>query len=193
LPHFNRPIARHVPRAERWRTIDARSLQAIPAPVLDWIALPTSLTAHLAAQLDGEVRVRVLSERHDRFLTSERDLLCTPARTGRVREVQLEVRGTAFVVARTVFPSTTARVANRALMSLGTRALGSLLFGAMRAPASLRQYAKLCPRSSLWRTLHAHLPAHAAHLWARRALHRLHGEPLLVTEIFLPALLDEKQ
>lgn len=193
LHYFNRPIARHIPRAERWRTIDTRSLLAVPAAPTDWIALPTSLTARLAAHLDGEVRVRVLSERHDRFLTSERDLLETPARAGRIREVQLEVRGTPFVVARTVFPTATARVANRALMSLGTRALGSLLFGAMRAPADLRQYARLCPRSSLWQTLYAHLPQHAEHLWARRALHRLQGQPLLVTEIFLPRLLDEKQ
>ncbi len=179
-----------MPRAERWRTIDTRSLQTLPTAAADWIALPTSLTAHLASQLGDEVRVRVLSERHDRFLASEHDLLCTPARAGRIREVQLEVRGTPFVVARTVFPAATARVANRALMRLGTRALGSLLFGAMRAPASVRQYIKVCSRSSLWRTLHTHLPECAGHLWARRALHRLHGEPLLVTEIFLPSLFD---
>lgn len=182
-----------MPRAERWRSVDRRSLPGVPDIAHEWIALPTSLTAHLAARLDGEVRVRVLSERHDRFLTSERDLLGTPARTGRVREVQLEVRGTPFVVARTVFPAATARAANRALMNLGTRALGSLLFGAMRAPSSLRQYASLCPHSSLWQTLRAHLPADAQQLWARRALHRLRGHPLLVTEIFLPRLLDGNQ
>jgi chorismate--pyruvate lyase len=147
------------------------------------------LTAQLAAHLAGEVRVRILSERHDRFLTSERDVLGTIERAGRVREVSLEVHGEPYVVARTVFPARTARGANRALLHLGTRALGSLLFNAMRAPAHLRQYTNLHASSSLWRTLRGHLPEHVGGLWARRAVHRLHGEPLLVTEIFLPRLL----
>jgi chorismate--pyruvate lyase len=188
LHHFNRPVARHVPRAERWFATEPKSLRTVPPEARRWIALSTSLTAQLAAHLEGEVRVRVLSERHDRFLTSEREVLDTLDRAGRVREVRLEVHGMPYVVARTVFPASTARGANRALLHLGTRALGSLLFSAMRAPANLRQYTRLRPTSSLWRTLHVHLPEDVGGLWARRALHRLHGQPLLVTEVFLPHL-----
>jgi chorismate--pyruvate lyase len=188
LDYFNRPVARHVPRAERWFATEPESLHRIPVLARHWIGLRTSLTAQLAAHFDADVSVRVLSERRDRFLTHERDLLDTIARTGRVREVQLEVRGVPYVVARTVFPARTARGANRALLHLGTRALGSLLFGAMRAPASIRQYTSLRPTSSLWRALRTHLPEDADRLWARRAVHLLHGRPLLVTEIFLPHL-----
>lgn len=177
-----------MPRTERWHPIEPRSLHRVPEPARAWIALPTSLTARLAAHLGCEIRVRVLSERHDRFLTSERELLATPARAGRVREVQLEAHGEPFVVARTVFSTSTARGTHGALLHLGTRALGSLLFGAMRAPASTRQYASLSPASSLWRALRTHLPHEPHQLWARRALHSLHGHPLLVTEIFLPRL-----
>ncbi len=147
------------------------------------------MTAQVAQQLGGEVTVRVLSERHGRFLPSERELLGVTARTGRIREVQLEVRDRPYVVARTVFPEATARGINRGLLHLGNRALGSLLFGAMRAPATLRQYTLLTPNASLWRMLHAHLPSNATRLWARRAVHALHGRPLLVTEVFLPSLL----
>ena len=132
--------------------------------------------------------MRVLSERYDRFIASERELLGTVARSGRIREVQLEADGVPYVVARTVFSNGTARGTHGALLHLGTRALGSLLFGAMRAPASLRQYAHVARTSALWRTLDAHLPLDAEQLWARRALHSLQGHPLLVTEIFLPRL-----
>jgi chorismate lyase len=153
------------------------------------VTLRTSLTAHVAHELGAAVSVRVLSERRDRFLRSERELLGVTSRTGRIREVQLEVRGQPYVVARTVFPESTARGLNRGLLHLGNRALGSLLFGAMRAPVALRQYTLMNPSASLWRMLQAHLPADATRLWARRAVHALHGRPLLVTEIFLPALL----
>jgi chorismate lyase len=83
----------------------------------------------------------------------------------------------------------TARGLNRGLLHLGNRALGSLLFGAMRAPATLRQYASLTPNSSLWRRLRTYLPSDTKQLWARRTLHVLHGRPLLVTEVFLPDVL----
>jgi chorismate lyase len=176
----------HVPRHERWHLTDSHRLQRVPLPARHWLALRTSLTSHLGGHFGAGVTVRVLSERHDRFLASERELLGVTARAGRIREVQLEVRGRPYVVARTVFPISTARGLNRGLLHLGNRALGSLLFGAMRAPATLRQYASLTPNSALWRTLQTHLPDGARQLWARRALHVLHGRPLLVTEVFLP-------
>jgi chorismate--pyruvate lyase len=179
---------RHIQRHERWHPTDSQRLQTIPLPARHWLALRTSLTAHLGGHFGDTVKVRVLSERHDRFLASERELLGVSARSGRIREVQLEVRGQPYVVARTVFPSSTARGLNRGLLKLGNRALGSLLFGAMRAPAMMRQFASLTPHSSSRRTLQAHLPHAATQLWARRALHVLHGRPLLVTEIFLPTV-----
>jgi chorismate--pyruvate lyase len=181
-------IWRHVPRPERWTTLDARCVRSIPEPARQWVTLGTSLTAALATHLGEEVKVRVLSERHGRFFANERDLLGTLARAGRIREVQLEVRGVPYIVARTVFPHGTARGANRTLLHLGTRALGSLLFGAMSAPTTVRQYIELRPQSSLWGALHDHLPREADRLWARRALHLLQGRPLLVTEVFLPTL-----
>jgi chorismate lyase len=177
-----------VRRHERWHLADSQSLQRIPLPARHWLALHTSLTAHLGGHFGEAVQVRVLSERHDHFLVSERELLGVTARAGRVREVQLEVRGRPYVVARTVFPTSTARGLNSGLLKLGNRALGSLLFGAMRAPSTVRQYTSLTPTSSLWRTLRTHLPHEATQLWARRALHVMHGRPLLVTEVFLPTV-----
>jgi chorismate--pyruvate lyase len=36
----------------------------------------------------------------------------------------------------------------------------------------------------------AELPTKPANLWARRSLFTLHGQSILVTEVFLPAILD---
>lgn len=157
----------------------------VPQPVRRWLALRTSLTAALAARFGDEVRVCVLSERRARFLPSERAALRTAARVGRIREVRLQIGAIGYVVARTAFPESTARAANRRLLRLGNRALGSLLFGSMRAPAATREFASLCPSSSLWQALRTHLPRTAAQLWARRAVHLFRGRPLVVTEIFL--------
>jgi len=157
--------------------------------IRSWLSWPDSLTERVAAHLQGSVQVRVLSERVARILPDEQQHLWMRGRIARIREVQLEVRGVPYVVARTVFPESTAHVMNDALTRLGTRSLGSLLFGPKRAPVVMREWIALEGSSMLRRLLHAHLPAESASLWARRALHLLADEPLLVTEIFLPALL----
>jgi chorismate--pyruvate lyase len=184
---------RYVPRADRWYASTAAALQHLPAPVRDWVGWPDSLTERLADHLADPVRVRVLSERHDRLLNDEREHLQLLVRSARVREAQLEVRDTPYVIARTAFPDATARVMDHALRRLGSRSLGTLLFGVPRAPVRARQFARLEPHSALWRTLagdiRPNVPPETRHLWARRTLHMLHGQPLLVTEVFLPRLL----
>jgi len=179
---------RHVPRADRWHPTTAAELRNVPASEKTWLAWPDSLTERLCNHLGGPVQVNVLSERQGRLLTSEREHLAVRAHTARIREVQLEVRGEPYVVARTVFPDTTARVMDQALRHLGTRSLGSLLFGALRAPVRSREFSRMTPDCALWRALHVHLPEATTKLWARRALHLLQEQPLLVTEIFLPRL-----
>jgi chorismate--pyruvate lyase len=176
-----------VSRVDRWFATTASNLRRAPLAAREWLAWPDSLTERVAEHVGERVRIRVLSERSDYLLADEREHLGVCARTARVREVQLEVHGMPYVVARTVFPAATARVMNHALRQLGTRSLGSLLFGALRAPVQLREFTRLDATSALLRLLRNHVPGHCD-LWARRALHLLQDQPLLVTEILLPAL-----
>jgi chorismate lyase len=179
---------RFTPRANRWFPTNLHELQRVPPASRRWIGWPDSLTERIGERLDGAVQVRVLSERVDRLLVDEREHLGIVARSARIREVQLEVRGHPVVVARTVFADSTARVMDHALRRLGTRSLGSLLFGALRAPVRTREFVQLSTDSSLVQVMSKYLPADVNRLWARRALHLLQGRPLLVTEIFLPRL-----
>ena len=76
------------------------------------------------------------------------------------------------------------------MRGLGNRSLGSLLF---RHPLVQRQslhYKALRYHHPLYQSAAAVLnnPPHS--LWARRSLFYLHNAPLLVTEVFLPEILD---
>lgn len=179
---------RFTPRANRWFPTNSHELQRVPCVARHWIGWPDSLTARLGERLGDAVQVRVLSERIDRLLFDEREHLGIVERTARIREVRLEVRGQGVVVARTVFADPTARLMDNALRRLGTRSLGSLLFGALRAPVRTREFTRLDGNSSLRRLMAQHLPTDTGALWARRAVHLLQERPLLVTEIFLPQL-----
>ena len=179
---------RHTPRANRWFPTNSHELRRAPPALRHWIGWPDSLTERIGERLGGAVQVRVLSERIDRLLIDEREHLGIFAHGARIREVQLEVSGEPVVLARTVFADSTARVMNHALRRLGSRSLGSLLFGALRAPVRTREFTRLTRDSALHGLMSRHLPAAAEAVWARRAVHLLQDRPLLVTEIFLPQL-----
>lgn len=134
---------------------------------------------------------------------------------GMVREVSLYSGGIRLLAARTVFLSK--RLQKHAgLRSLGQKPLGELLFPkGQPAVWTQRDYARIGPSAPLYALVRPTHPAHPMasigpsstrslssltsssdrrHLcacWARRSLFWLAGEPLLVTELFLPALLAQ--
>ena len=106
-----------------------------------------------------------------------------------VREVLLHADGVPVVMAHSIVARRDLAGAWRAVASLGTRPLAAVLFADRRVRREPFEYACVDPRHPLWRRAHAllggrGLPA----LWARRSLFRLRGRPLVVTEVFLPAL-----
>ncbi|MEN9464058.1 MAG: hypothetical protein RL217_239 [Pseudomonadota bacterium] len=94
-----------------------------------------------------------------------------------VREVQLKVAGKTLVYARTAVPLQTLTGAERCLMQLGSRSLGSYLF---TQPSLKRTELKAsrCPANELGLT------------WSRRSIFYLHRKPLMVSEAFTQDLLD---
>jgi len=91
-----------------------------------------------------------------------------------------------WMLARSVFPHSLLRGPERQLGQLKTRPLGRVLF---RHPHMVREafeFAELSP-SRLEEDFHW---ASQKALWARRSIFRLRGKPLLLTEIFLPDLVD---
>jgi len=106
-----------------------------------------------------------------------------------LREVVLYSDAVAVVFAHSIAARQALRGPWRLLLTLGTRPLGAALFAdprVTRRPLRFRQirrghelFAKACGQLD-------HAPAS---LWARRSLFEFRGSRLLVTEVFLPAIL----
>jgi len=138
------------------------------------------------------VSVDVLRDASGRIYCEERNFLDTVQTTGHVREVVLKVGEKALLVARTVYVSRWLRTSMK-LRTLGTRPLGELLFSHGDALWSKREFSRLTPRLPIFRLVESAMLCQTRSSWARRTLFLLDGCPILVTEVFLPALLDAER
>lgn len=107
-----------------------------------------------------------------------------------VREVYLYCGDTPVVFAHSVVARKNLRGAWRGLGGLGNRSLGTVLFTnplVKRTPLRFKKLNSAHPLfSRACRRLHVKPPG----LWARRSLFSLHGQSILVTEVFLPSILE---
>ena len=92
----------------------------------------------------------------------------------RIREVHLCVNDVPVVFARSVLPTTSSTGINRDVLQLGSKPLGEVLFKKGSAPILLRQITEVPGLG-----------------WGRRSLYQLRGHPILISEFFLPELLDQ--
>lgn len=164
-----------------WRRLDERQL---PQRIRSWLLDKGSLTEALIRASDGNFRVRVVQQRWMRPRPSE----CRAAgmrahEVALVREVFLECHGEPWVFARSIIPARSLNGRLRHLRRFGERSLGALLFANPRIRRETFEVARVTPGHGLLaRGASADRP-----VWARRSVFRLHGQPLLVAEIFLPA------
>jgi chorismate--pyruvate lyase len=103
-----------------------------------------------------------------------------------LREIEFICGARRWVFAQSVLPQSTVRH-HPWLRELGERGLGESLNAVEDVRREPLEYLELPVSHALAR---AALPdaADSAPLWARRAVYRLGGAPILVQEVFLPAL-----
>jgi chorismate--pyruvate lyase len=77
----------------------------------------------------------------------------------------------------------------KAMLGLGNRSLGTLLFTHPLVKRHPLRFKALQPHHPLYRSAERALNNSPSRLWARRSIFSLHGAPLLVTEVFLPEIL----
>jgi chorismate--pyruvate lyase len=157
-----------------------------------WLASGGSLTARLTAHSTA-FRVQCLHQCTARCLADEARAIGL-ARPGRVweREVLLRCDDRPVVFAHTVVP-TAASAADWPLFSvLGERSLGSTLFYDPLVTRGELEFARIRAGHPLMRRARAALGGAVDDtvLYARRCLYRRHRGTLLVTEVFLPAVLE---
>ncbi len=171
--------------------VDERKLRLsrVPSDTNDWLSDHGSLTARLKCACSGTFRVRVRSQGKDNPFYSEGQLLgMRRGESAIVREVELLCDEVPWVFARTVIPVTSLRGPAKRLTMLGTKPLGEVLFADPRTRRVVMEMARLHARHNLFHTAVASLENKPTELWGRRTLFRLDGAPLLVNELFLPAV-----
>jgi fumarylpyruvate hydrolase len=160
----------------------------VPHDLLSWLAEPGMLTARVRALCGPAMEFRRLGGlRESTLSTPLRERLKVDDATCLLREVEFCASGDRIVFAQTVLPASTIGYYPW-LRELGDSPLGE----------ALRQVDEPLEREPLE---YAELPAgHPlaeaaravtgdASMWARRAVYRLGGLPILVQEVFLPELL----
>jgi chorismate--pyruvate lyase len=180
-------------RQARWH----RHVNAVNAPskVAAWLTAPGSLTARLIAH-SGAFRVQRLHQQTALCLPDEAHAIGMP-RPGRVleREVLLRCDGAPVVFAHTVVPLSNSASDWPLFGGLGERSLGTTLFYDPLVRRGQLEFARLRPGHPLLQRAALALHEHGGALddtlyYARRCLYRRHHGTLLVTEVFLPSVLD---
>ncbi|NMG28683.1 chorismate--pyruvate lyase family protein [Aromatoleum evansii] len=178
------------PHKETWLKRPPRA--TVSRTLRPWLTDPDSLTARIRARC-STFAVRVLRQRLALPHRDEATLL--GLRRGELawlREVLLVADGVPVVFARSLLPRPNVRGAWNLFHGMGARPLGAALF----ADPAISRRALTCACLDR-RDARYHLAAAAVtpmamppRAWARRSLFRLHGRALLVSEAFLPTILD---
>ncbi|CAD6553606.1 chorismate--pyruvate lyase family protein [Paraburkholderia sabiae] len=154
----------------------------------DWLTRGGSLTAHLRTL--GAVAVRVTREAVDLPFDDEYAALAIAPRTPVwVREVVLSVDGTPYVAAHSIVPLAASTGVWQAMRRLRTRPLAELLYSDSSVSRSSLVSRRVTARHPLHRLALREIGDARRHaLFARRSVFERYGEPLMVTEVMLPAL-----
>lgn len=170
-------------RYERWMR------SRIPPGLVPWLRDSGSLTDRLKKACDGCFEVRVMDEGWQRPRLDEACALGMPGgRIGWVRQVQLLCNGTPWVFARTVVPVTTLSGAQRRLAHLGNRPLGAFLFADPGMQRGVVELACIRKGQAMFSEAGTGLKRKPVVIWGRRSVFRVGDKPLLVAELFLPAV-----
>lgn len=169
-------------------------LLSAPPVLRDWLTTAGSLTARLKAHSHA-FRVQCLHQRTARCLAAAAIGLQRPGQVWE-REVLLRCDNTAAVFAHTVVPLSATASDWPLFGALGERSLGTTLFGDPLVRRSVLEFARLREGHPLAQRARAALGGESARpniLYARRCLYRRRRGTLLVTEVFLPSVMELKQ
>jgi chorismate--pyruvate lyase len=177
------------PRSSRWRQRRQLNSRCRPPRALhSWLDDSGSLTARLIALSSGQFHVEVLKQSIALPARDEQQILHMSRPTlALIREVILCGHNQPWVFARSVLPLSSLTGELRHLRKQRNRPLGAFLFSQpqlTRSPIAVTAF----------NADDVYVPTAIAHqhpLWGRRSVFALRGKPLLVSEVFLPALCDQ--
>ena len=158
-----------------------------------WLLDRGSLTRRIQARC-AAFSVRHVQQQYGVAMPSERHRVALKHHSrALLRDVFLYCDETPLVFAHSVLPATSLHGTWQSLGRLGSKPLGAALFANPRVQRTPLQFKKLNRRDVLYRHACTVLTNPPASLWARRSVFLLEGRPILVTEVFLPDILELKQ
>ncbi|MDD5578420.1 MAG: chorismate lyase [Methylobacter sp.] len=163
--------------------------RTLPESVQSWTYEPGSLTKRLRSYYGSSIAVKILFHQWRTPFLSERRLLKLPEnKFSLIREVLLHADGKPLIMARTIIPPKTIKVARNNLSHLGNRPLGEVIFS----------YPKLERMEMDVTLIHQPTWTQAAideakihqPVWGRRTVYSIRHGQMLVSEFFLPEVLE---
>lgn len=156
-----------------------------------WLQNRGSLTQLIQRRCCGDFRVNPVFQSLSKACQDELAVMnLRRDELAMVREVYLYCGNSPVVFAHSVVAAKDLRGAWRGLGGLGSRSLGTVLFTNPVIKRTPLRFKKLNSAHPLFRRACQNLPEKPLGLWARRSLFSLRGQSILVTEIFLPSILE---
>ena len=172
-------------RSPRWKTHNFELAHQLPTDLQSWLYEPGSLTKRLRGIYGRDFGVKVLYQRwQPAFIDECRLLGVRPGAFQLIREVLLYAHQQPLILARTVLPTATIKIAQRNLSHLGNRPLGEVIFA--YPDLERRRHQLSNAETGLWSAAVKSELQPPAEIWGRRTLYAIHKQPLLVAEFFLP-------
>lgn len=160
----------------------------LPAYVQSWIYEPGSLTQRLRNTYGNAIAVKILSQHWQTPFLSERRLLKLPEHQySLVREVLLHADGKPLILARTIIPAETIKVAKSNLAHLGNRPLGEVIFSYPKLARMAMDITLVKPAA--WSEAVLDMCSINQSIWGRRTVYAIKHREMLVSEFFLPGVL----
>ncbi len=168
-----------------WVTLD-ECLDRAPAALHPWLAEPGLLTALVRRACGCETQFRLLHVEHSPLSATLAHRMGVADAGCLVREIEFSCGSARWVFAQSVFPDSTVRQ-HPWLAELGNVALGESLLGQPEVSRQPLEYREIAADEEL-AVAAGGLDRPA---WARRAVYRLSMAPIMVQEVFLPALIND--
>jgi chorismate-pyruvate lyase len=179
-----------------WSSLSNVNLSDVPDCLRQWLFEPYVLSQSLRRVCENfGVEVSDQCIKH-LYVDEVAALKCYDTTLGFVRETYLGDRGNPIVYARVTMPQTTYESKKFELDSLGDRPIGeTILYGDPTLTRSEFEVKRITGNDELLFDLLVHdsffkaeveRKAQVNELWARRSFFTISGNPLLITEVFLP-------
>jgi chorismate--pyruvate lyase len=173
--------------AVQWQPAERLGQLAVDAHLRPWLIGKGLLTLRLRAACGERFALRVADHWTGLLSAAQRAALRVEDNAGLFRAVEMFCADQVWVFGETAIPDSTLS-AHPWLAELGDSALGETLSGLSGVERSTYEYAWLPGSDAMTARALRGAEIKPAGLWARRSRIALRGAPMLVHELFLPAM-----